>query len=67
MAFVSQIRIVFVVYTCLIERVFVFEGMPYERQLKARQVYRPLSLGVELKKSDVNLKFRLNVSCNAIH
>ena len=67
MAFVSQIRIVFVVKTCLAEQFFVFKGMPYERQLKVRQIYKTLSLGVEQIKSDVNLKFSLNVSCNAIH
>ena len=32
--------------------------MPYERQLKERQVYKSLSICVELIKSDVNLKFR---------
>ena len=32
-----------------------------------RQVYETLSLGVGLLKSNVNLKFRLNVSCKAIH
>ena len=37
----------------------MFKGMPYERQLKERQVYKTLSICVELIKSDVNLKFRL--------
>ena len=32
--------------------------MPYERQLKVRQVYKTLPLGAELMKSDVILKFR---------
>ena len=49
-AFVSQLCIVFVVKTCLIVL-----GMPYERQLKVRQVYKTLSLGVELIKSDAKL------------
>ena len=30
--------------------------MPYERQLKEEQVYKTLSICVELIKSDVNLK-----------
>ena len=35
--------------------------MPYERQLKVRQVYKILFLGVEQTKSqDVNLKFSQN-------
>ena len=38
--------------------------MPYEKQLKERQVYKTLSICVELIKSDVNLKFRLKVSSN---
>ena len=66
MAFENQ-RIVSVVYTCLIEQVFVFKGVPYERQLKERQVYKTLSICVELIKSDVNLKFRLKVSSNVIY
>ena len=41
--------------------------MPYERQLKERQVYKTLSICVELIKSDVNLKFRLKVSSNVIY
>ena len=41
--------------------------MPFERQLKVRQVYKTFSLGVELIKGEVNLKFSLNASCNAIH
>ena len=41
--------------------------MPYERQLKERQVYKALSICVELTKSDVNLKFRLKVSSNVIY
>ena len=41
--------------------------MPYERQLKERQVYKFLSICVELIKSDVNLKFRLKVSSNVIY
>ena len=61
MAFEYQIRIV---ETCLYEQVFVFKGMPYERQLKERQVYKTLSICVELIKSDVDLKFRLKVSSN---
>ena len=36
--------------------------MPYERQLKEKQVYKTLSICAELIKSDVNLKFRLKVS-----
>ena len=36
--------------------------MPYGRQLKEQQVYKTLSICVELIKSDVNLKFRLKVS-----
>ena len=66
-AFVSEICIVFVVKTCFTEQFFVFKGMPYERQLKVRHVYKTLSLGVAQIKSEVNLKFSLNVSCNAIH
>ena len=66
-AFVSEIRIVFVVKTCLTEQIFVLKGMPNERQLKWRQVFKTLSLGVEQITSDVYLKFSLNVSCNAIH
>ena len=38
--------------------------MPYERQLKERQVYKTVSICVELIKSDVILKFRLIVSSN---
>ena len=41
--------------------------MPYERQLKERQVYKTLSICVELIKSDVNQKFRLKVSSNVIY
>ena len=41
--------------------------MPYERQLKERQVYKTLSICVELIKSDVNLKLRLKVSSNVIY
>ena len=41
--------------------------MPYERQLKEQQVYKTLSICVELIKSDVNLKFRLKVSSNVIY
>ena len=67
MAFENQIRIVSVVKTCLIEQVFMFKGMPYERQLKERQVYKTLSICVELIESDVNLKFRLKVSSNFIY
>ena len=67
MAFVNQIRIVSVVKSCLIEQVFVFKLMPYERQLKERQVYKTLSICVELIKSDVNLKVRLKVSSNVIY
>ena len=37
--------------------------MSFERKLKQRQVYKTLSICVELIKSDVNLKFRLKVSC----
>ena len=33
--------------------------MPYERQSKEQQIYKTLSICVELIKSDVNLKFRL--------
>ena len=39
----------------------------YERQLKERQVYKTLSICVELIKSDVNRKFRLKVSSNVIY
>ena len=67
MAFESQIRIVSVIKTCLIEHVIVFKGMPYERQLKERQVYKTLSICVELIQSDVNLKFRLKVYSNVIY
>ena len=67
MAFENQIRIVSVVLTCLIEHVFVFKRMPYERQLKERQVYKTVSICVELIKSDVNLKFRLKVSSKVIY
>ena len=56
MVFENQIRIVSVVQTCLIEQVFVFKGMPYERQLRERQVNKTLSICVELIKGDVNLK-----------
>ena len=41
--------------------------MPYERQLKERQVYKTLSICVELIKSDVNLKYSLKVSSNVIY
>ena len=41
--------------------------MAYERQLKERQVYKILTIGVELIKSDVYLKFRLKVSSNVIY
>ena len=47
--------------------VFVFKGMPYERQLEERQDYKTLSICVELIKSNVNLKFRLKVSSNVIY
>ena len=67
MAFENQIRIVSVVKTCLIENVFVFKGMLYERQLKERQVYKTLSICVVLIKSDVNMKFRLKASSNVIY
>ena len=67
MAIENQIRIVPVVEICLIEQVFVFKGLPYERQLKEQQVYKTLSICVELIKSDVNLKFRLKVSSNVIY
>ena len=40
--------------------------MPYESQLKKRQVYKTLSICVELIKSDVNQKLRLKVSSNVI-
>ena len=66
-AFENQIRIVSVVKTYLIEQVFVKKGMPYERQLKERQVYKTLSICVELIKNDVNLKFRLKVSFKVIY
>ena len=36
--------------------------MSNERQLKERQVYKTLSIWIDLIKSDVNLKFRLKVS-----
>ena len=45
----------------------MFKGVPYEKQLKERQVYKTLSICVELIKSDVNLKFRLKVSSNVIY
>ena len=45
----------------------MFKGMPYERQLKERQVYKTLSICVELIKSDVKLKSRLKVSSNVIY
>ena len=67
MAFENQIRIVSVVKTCLIEKISVFKGMSNERHLKERQVYKTLSICVELIKSNVNLKFRLKVSSNVIH
>ena len=67
MAFVNQIGFVSVVKSCLIEQVFVLKLMPYERQLKERQVYKTLSICVEFIKSDVNLKFRLKVSSNVIY
>ena len=66
-AFENQIRIVSFVKTCLIEQVFVLKGMPYKRQLKERQVYKTLSICVELIKNDVNLKLRLNVSSKVIY
>ena len=44
----------------------MFYGVPHERQLKVRQVYKTLSISFELIKSDVNLKFSLNASCNVI-
>ena len=44
----------------------MFKGMPYETQLKERQVYKTLSICVELIKSVVNLKLRLKVSSNVI-
>ena len=66
-AFENQIRIVSVVQTRLIEQVFVLKGMPYERQLKERQVYKTLSICVELIKNDDNLKFRLKVSSKIIY
>ena len=43
----------------------MFKGMPYERQLKERQVYKTLSICAEMIKNDVNLKFRL--SSNVIY
>ena len=67
MAFENEIRIVSVVKTFLIEQVFVFKGMPFERQLKERQVYKTLSICVELIKRDANLKFRLKVSSYVIY
>ena len=67
MAFENQIRTVSVVKTCLIEQVFVFKGVPHERQLKEQQVYKAWSICVELIKSDVNLKFRQKVSSNVIY
>ena len=45
----------------------MLKGMPYERQLKERQVYKTLSISVELIKSGVNMKFRLKVSSNVIY
>ena len=45
----------------------MFKGMPNERQLKERQVYKALPICVELIKSDVNLKFKLKVSSNVIY
>ena len=53
MAFVSQNRIVFVVLDMLNRTGF----RVLREQLKAGQVYRTLSLGVELLKRDFNLKF----------
>ena len=44
----------------------MFKRMPKERQLSVRHVYKILFLGIEFKKSDVNLKLRLNVGGNAI-
>ena len=67
MAFENQTRIVSIVLTYLIEQVFVFKRMPYERHLKEKQVYKTVSICVELIKSDVNLKFRLKVSSNVIY
>ena len=37
------------------------------KELKERQIYKTLSICVELIKSDVNLKFRLKVSSNSIY
>ena len=45
----------------------MFKGMRYERQLKEMQVYKTLSMCVELIKSGVNLKFRLKVSSNVMY
>ena len=46
----------------------MFKGMPYGRQLKElRQVYKTLSICVELIKSDANLKFSLKVSSNVTY
>ena len=45
----------------------MFKGMPYERQLKERQVYKTLPICVELIKNYVNVIFRLKVSSNVIY
>ena len=43
----------------------MFKRIPRET-IKGRHVYKILSLGIEFKKSDVNLKLRLNVGGKAI-
>ena len=42
----------------------MFKRIPKERQLRVRQVYKILSLGIKFIKRDVSLKLRLNVDGN---
>ena len=66
MTLTSQNSTVFVVYACLIKRVFVFKRMPKESQLRVKHVHKILCLYIEFIKNDVNLKLRLSVDGNAI-
>ena len=43
----------------------MFKRIPKERQLRVRQVYKIVLVGIVFIKSDVNLKLRLNVGGNA--
>ena len=45
----------FAVYACLIEKIFVFKGIPKERQFKERQINKILSHALLFIKSEVNL------------